>query len=325
MKFSPSLRFHPTLFLPLYISSIHIATAEPSSAPYTLQPNAVICSSFFGSPVADDCKRALSTFDSNNDNTPQLFLFATDPDPNPHSILPTSNTVGNCTVDIDIRPGARNTVAWRTISDLANRISDTCAGTAGAPGGWGIYANIYILISSSTSTSQTQLNENTAHNNAFTWSVPSPSTTSSTAPAPTGNGETGELVLDDYAFFRGSFWASAFGQINITDLPGFKETVPWQFPVSVYSPYTDEERGFCPNAPVRCEGDEECCEKAACVDRAMAAPDMVGKVCVPYAGRGNKGSTVTTEGDTVLISAINRRSIGRGKVGRRVGKGEAWE
>ena len=45
--------------------------------------------------------------------------------------------LGNCTLDVNIRPGARNNVSWKTLSDIANAIPTTCA--EGGGGGWGIF------------------------------------------------------------------------------------------------------------------------------------------------------------------------------------------
>ncbi|KAL8880674.1 MAG: hypothetical protein Q9192_007968 [Flavoplaca navasiana] len=328
----------PTILL----LSLLYTTLATGTEPYTLNPNNVICSpSFFGSPTPADCTSALSTLAT--DEAVQRFLFITDQEQGAYQALPLSNTVGNCTLDVNIRPGARNNVSWKTLSDIANAIPTTCA--EGGGGGWGIFgippipllvlafpysyissttflpfssaflrlltlrfayyhhmeltmmkADIYILLSSTSSTAYTM---NPANQPKIEWSDEPPA---EEAEGATGEGE---LKADPHAYFRGSFWGSGIGQINITDLPGYPDLASIPFPFSAYTGYTPAEKAYCPAAPPTCQEDTECCERANCVNRVLDG--NVQKVCVPYSGVDNKGSTVSTEGDTVVIEANGRR------------------
>ncbi|KAL9579273.1 MAG: hypothetical protein Q9212_005207, partial [Teloschistes hypoglaucus] len=164
-----------------------IASPAPASSPsptsYELQSTGVICSRFFGNPVASDCLAILSSLST--EDLYRWFEFSLNPSTAADTVsLPWSDTIASCALDIDIQPGARNNVSWATITHIAQTVLSSCSPLAGTPGGWGIYGQLYrlsknqllsltitrkadisIIISSATSTAQSikkaKLNPNT--------------------------------------------------------------------------------------------------------------------------------------------------------------------
>ncbi|KAL8638190.1 MAG: hypothetical protein Q9228_004631, partial [Teloschistes exilis] len=156
----PSLSsLHPSSVFLIILLCYRTAIASPfpapsdSPTPYELQSTGVICSRFFGNPVASDCHGILSTLSTGD--LYQWFESSLAPSTAADTVsLPWSDTTASCALDIDIQPGARNNASWATITHIAQNVLSSCSSLAGTPGGWGIYADIAIIISSTTSTAQ---------------------------------------------------------------------------------------------------------------------------------------------------------------------------
>ncbi|KAL8868039.1 MAG: hypothetical protein Q9174_005259, partial [Haloplaca sp. 1 TL-2023] len=285
-----------SLFLLLsFLSTLLSQTilAAPSTAPYQVQPNGAICSEGFGAVVADDCVKALAAFPVQEGK--KWYEFALTPSEDEGVVvLPWDNTVGTCAITVNISPGAKNLLTSATITTLAQDILTTCPTLAGSPGGWGLYADTFLTFTSTTD--------------------PSPQHSANLSATPE-EGEGG-LRTDPQAYFLRSFWyGGETGGVNITDLPGYPETLTRIFPPETYAPYSPEEKAFCGPAEqgTTCQANTDCCENATCMNRVGGDGQSIAKVCVPPGGEVVKPATVTTEGDTVVIKANNRRVRKRGQ------------
>lgn len=177
----PSLSsLQPSSVFLIILLCYRIAVASPFPAPsdfptpYELQSTGVICSRFFGNPVASDCHGILSTLSTGD--LYQWFESSLAPSTAADTVsLPWSDTIGeflslrcevcplffspsycrrdgilicmlaSCALDIDIQPGARNNVSWATITHIAQNVLSSCSSLAGTPGGWGIYGQLYCF------------------------------------------------------------------------------------------------------------------------------------------------------------------------------------
>ncbi|KAI4192690.1 MAG: hypothetical protein LQ350_008584 [Teloschistes chrysophthalmus] len=296
----PSLTsLQPLSFLLIILSYLLAAVASPAPAPspspnpYELQSTGVICSHFFGNPVASDCHGILSSLST--EDLYRWFEFSLAPSTAADTVsLPWSDTIGSCALDIDIQPGARNNVSWATITHIAQTVLSSCSPLA---------ADISIIISSTTSTAQSikkaKLNPNT--------------------PADYDGQHT-----DTQSFFLDSFWEGEASEFKITvcnvdpnpqpqppfqpfplfairrrtkklthstgteqALPGYPDTQDWYYPLTTYAAQTTEEAASCTppgheETVTQCfDKGASCCEGAVCANRLIGDTGEVGLACVP--------------------------------------------
>ncbi|KAI4193338.1 MAG: hypothetical protein LQ350_008365 [Teloschistes chrysophthalmus] len=269
----PSLTsLQPLSFLLIISSYLLAAIASPAPAPspspnpYELQSTGVICSHFFGNPVASDCHGILSSLST--EDLYRWFEFSLAPSTAADTVsLPWSDTIGSCALDIDIQPGARNNVSWATITHIAQTVLSSCSPLA---------ADISIIISATTSTAQSikkaKLNPNTATDY---------------------DGQQTDLQ----SFFFDSFWEGEASEFKLTALPGYPDTQDWYYPLTTYAAQTSEEAASCTppgheETVTQCfDKGASCCEGAVCANRLIGDTGEVGLACVPLTPVAKKPPT----------------------------------
>ncbi|KAL8678890.1 MAG: hypothetical protein Q9186_004784 [Xanthomendoza sp. 1 TL-2023] len=140
--------------------------------------------------------------------------------------------------------GARNKINWKTVTEIATAVIDTCTATPGAAvGGWGAYADIAVAVSSNNSaiwTNASQADTVTPGNHRDVW-------------------------------FWGSLYrtrSSGDDRNDFTILPGFAEIQSRQYPLSAYAAIQFEDLNACPDA-IKCTSDQDCCAQSACAKRVV--------------------------------------------------------
>ncbi|KAL8951896.1 MAG: hypothetical protein Q9183_007428, partial [Haloplaca sp. 2 TL-2023] len=217
-----------------------------------------------------------------------------------------------CAITVSISPGAINKLTSATITSVAQDVLNTCPTLAGSPGGWGLYGT---LDGHNRRSLPIHTCSHLADRSIIADTFLAVTSTTSPTPPPSASltpGQ-GELQFHPQAYFLRSFWyGGETGGVNITDLPGYNETIRRTFPPETYAPYTSEEMAFCGLSSwgKTCQSDDECCENASCMNRLSADSQSVLRVCVP-AGEVVKPATVTTEGDTVVIRPNHGRRMKR--------------
>ncbi|KAL8900433.1 MAG: hypothetical protein Q9207_005705 [Kuettlingeria erythrocarpa] len=237
----PSFPFKGVFRIPLLICLFHhtifALTALPAAGiPYTLEPNGIICSQYFGAPLLEDCQNAILEYESMRDGDPYAFFASVigDADETNATLpLPWVFRNGTCVLAISIVSGGRNNVAESVLSGIAQAVAPTCASLSAPQGGWGAYADIAVIIASKDSNYSTAAWSNTT--------TPPPPSSSSASPSQS----SGVSGASELAYFRGSFWASNTDAVDPTILPGYEITDQWQFPTSVYQPYETFEIASC--------------------------------------------------------------------------------
>ncbi|KAI4090015.1 MAG: hypothetical protein L6R37_007950 [Teloschistes peruensis] len=271
----PSLSsLQPSSVFLIILLCYRIAVASPFPAPsdfptpYELQSTGVICSRFFGNPVASDCHGILSTLSTGD--LYQWFESSLAPSTAADTVsLPWSDTIGEF---LSLR------CEYKSIA-VADHVRK---------------ANIAIIISSTTSTAQSIKKAKSNPNTPTDGDAPQTDLQSSFL-ASFWEREAGEfkITVQEQKLIHPA-------PTTEQALPGYPATQDWYYPLTTYAPQTDEEAAFCtrpgyePTVTQCFHEGESCCKGTVCANRLIGDTGEVGLVCVPRTP-GAKPPTSSTD------------------------------
>ncbi|KAL8956659.1 MAG: hypothetical protein Q9183_006250, partial [Haloplaca sp. 2 TL-2023] len=105
----------------------------------------------------------------------------------------------SCAVGIGISPVAINNITSATISSIAQEVVATCSALPGSIGGWGRYAETYMVIFSTADNSSTSVPESNS-------TLPQQTSNSTDAAARELSADDGVTDTQLYSYYIRSFW-----------------------------------------------------------------------------------------------------------------------